>query len=109
MAQFPPPSQFPAPSQFRPPAHAPLTGGQRFRRKAWLLLCVPLGITTWAAFLYIGIKARRARWLAWTAVYIVGLVVWILLDAPAHASGTRLGVAALAWVLTWIGAACTPW
>jgi DNA uptake protein ComE-like DNA-binding protein len=81
----------------------PPTTGERFRRKAWLLLCVPFGVTTWAAFLYIGIRARRARWLAWTAVYAVGLVVWILLDAPAHPDGTRLGLAAVFWVLTWIG------
>src|ERR1700683_4791508 len=36
----------------------------RLRGKAWLLLAVPLGFTTWAAFLYIGIRARRAQWLA---------------------------------------------
>jgi DNA uptake protein ComE-like DNA-binding protein len=81
----------------------PPTAGERFRRKAWLLLCVPAGLTTWAAFLYIGIRARRARWLAWTAVYVIGLVVWILMESPAHPDSTRLGVGAVAWLLTWIG------
>ncbi len=38
-----------------------------FRAKAWLLLTIPFGFTTWAAFLYIGIRARRPRWLAWAA------------------------------------------
>ena len=32
-------------------------GASRFRGKAWLLLTVPFGFTTFAAFLYIGIRA----------------------------------------------------
>ena len=48
----------------------------RFRGKAWLLLAIPLGFTTWAAFLYIGIRARRPQWLAWAAVYAATLGVY---------------------------------
>src|SRR6185437_7645204 len=59
-------------------------GGSRFRGKAWLLLCLPVGLTTWAAFLYIGIRARRRRWLAWAAVYAAMLTGWLVLDAPAN-------------------------
>ena len=36
----------------------------------WLLLViVGFGFTTWAAFLYIGIRARRRGWPAWAAAY----------------------------------------
>lgn len=38
-----------------------------------------LGITTWAAFLYIGIRARRVRWLLWAAIYAVVFVAGVAL------------------------------
>jgi DNA uptake protein ComE-like DNA-binding protein len=74
-----------------------------FRRKAWLLLAVPFGCTTWAAFLYIAIRARRPRWLAWAALYAATFAVWIVLDTPAHPSNTAAGVGAVFWLLTWVG------
>src|SRR5437764_228820 len=65
-------TQNPDVSRGRPPVPGAGThaarGGSKFREKAWLLLCLPVGLTTWAAFLYIGIRARRRRWLAWAAV-----------------------------------------
>jgi DNA uptake protein ComE-like DNA-binding protein len=75
----------------------------RFRGKAWLLLCLPVGLTTWAAFLYIGIRARRRRWLAWAGVYLAGVVVWLVLDAPANPGSTAQGIAAAVALATWIG------
>ena len=77
-------------------------GRSRFREKAWLLLCLPVGLTTWAAFLYIGIRARR-RWLAWAGVYLAGVVVWLVLDAPANPGSTARGIAAAVALATWIG------
>ena len=72
-------------------------------RKGWLLLTLPLGFTTWAAFLYIGIRARRRRWLAWAGLY-VGLVVGSgILDAPRHPSATAKAVAAILLLLCWVG------
>ncbi len=78
-------------------------GGSRFGGKAWLLLCLPVGLTTWAAFLYIGIRARRRRWLAWAAVYAAMLAGWLVLDAPANPGSTAQGVAAVLALITWIG------
>jgi len=75
----------------------------RFRKKAWLLLTLPVGLTTWAAFLYIGIRARRRRWLAWAGVYLAGVVVWLVLDAPANPASTAQGIAAAVALATWIG------
>jgi DNA uptake protein ComE-like DNA-binding protein len=92
-------------SRGRPPApgaHA-ARGRSRFREKAWLLLTVPLGLTTWAAFLYIGIRARRRRWLVWAGVYAATLAGWIVLDTPDHPSSTAKGVGAVLWLATWIG------
>jgi DNA uptake protein ComE-like DNA-binding protein len=83
-------------------AHA-ARGGSRFREKAWLLLTLPVGLTTWAAFLYIGIRARRRRWLAWAGVYLAGVAVWLVLDAPANPGSTAQGIAAAVALATWIG------
>jgi helix-hairpin-helix protein len=88
------------------PARAHRTGsraGSRWRGKAWLLLTIPVGVTTWAAFLYIGIRGRRPGWIAWAGAYAAGLAGWLVLDTPAHPSGTAQGVGALLAILIWIG------
>ena len=78
-------------------------GASRFRGKAWLLLTVPFGFTTFAAFLYIGIRARRPRWLAWAAVYAATLAGFPVLDGPDHPNPTAMGVATVLALGTWIG------
>ena len=85
-----------------PGAHAARRGSS-FRDKAWLLLCLPVGLTTWAAFLYIGIRARRRWWLAWAGVYLAAVAVWLVLDTPDHPSSTAQGIAAAVALATWIG------
>lgn len=76
----------------------------RLRSKAWLVLAaVPLGFTTWAAFLYIGVRARRPQWLAWAGIYAATLAGYAILDNPAHPSSTAKGLAAGLALLTWIG------
>jgi DNA uptake protein ComE-like DNA-binding protein len=85
------------------PGTGRLSGASRFKGKAWLLLTLPLGFTTWAAFLYIGIRARRARWLVWAGVYAATLAAWGALDSPAHPSSTAKALGAAFWLVTWIG------
>jgi len=96
----------------RPPARNTLpyaanvvrTTPARFRGKAWLLFAVvPFGLTTWAAFLYIGIRARRSRWLAWAAVYAAGLAAFLTLDTADGRNGAVAGAAAAIGLLTWFG------
>lgn len=84
-------------------ANEPETHAPRFRGKAWLLLAIPLGFTTWAAFLYIGVRARRPAWLAWAAVYAATLAGYAALDTPRHPSSTAQGMAAALAMVTWIG------
>jgi Helix-hairpin-helix motif len=69
----------------------------------WLLLvALGLGFTTWAAFLYIGIRARRRSWLAWAAVYGALLVLWLVIDNSTNNS-TATGIGAVAVLIPWIG------
>jgi Helix-hairpin-helix motif len=70
----------------------------------WLVLvALGLGFTTWAAFLYIGLRARRRAWLAWAAVYAALLVVFGVLDSSANPSSAASGVAAIALLGAWVG------
>lgn len=90
------------------PAHASAhrTGpgpGSRWQGKAWLLLTIPVGLTTWAAFLYVGIRARRRSWITWSGVYAAALAGWLVLDAPAHPAATAKSIAAGLAGLIWIG------
>ncbi len=88
------------------PGHAQVLKGTpgRFRGKAWLLLAViPFALTTWAAFVYIGIRARRPRWLAWAAVYAAMLVAYLVIDTTAQHSNAAAAAAAAIGLLAWIG------
>src|SRR5262245_37669642 len=78
-------------------------GVNRWAGKGWLLLTLPLGFTTWVAFLYIGIRAKRVTWIAWAAVYLALMIALFVLDTPAHPSNSAEGIAAGLGVLTWIG------
>lgn len=71
----------------------------------WLLLVLlGFGFTTWAAFLYVGIRARRRSWLAWAAVYGVLLVVaGVLLTGSAHANSPASGIGTVAQLIAWLG------
>ena len=88
---------------------APGAGGWHWRRwlhgRAWLLLLLgPFGWTTWAAFLYVGIRARRPWWLAWAAVYASMIVAAFILDLPANAGSTTSGgVGVILELLAWVG------
>jgi DNA uptake protein ComE-like DNA-binding protein len=75
-----------------------------FRGKAWLLFTVvPFGLTTWAAFLYIGIRARRPGWLAWAAVYTAGLAAFLVLGNVDDSNGAVGAATAIVGLLTWFG------
>jgi DNA uptake protein ComE-like DNA-binding protein len=88
------------------PPHRPAHGagpGSRWQGKAWLLLTLPVGLTTWAAFLYVGIRARRPSWIAWAGVYAATLAGWLVIDSPGRPAGTAHGIATVLAILTWIG------
>src|SRR5262249_51923546 len=87
----------PRPTAPRPAAlggGVPRRGRARCARpQAWLRLRRAFGFTTWAAFLYIGIRARRPRWLAWAGLYAGAFAGFVALENPAHPSETAKSVA----------------
>jgi hypothetical protein len=81
------------------------TDTRKSRRAAdswWVLLAVPLGLTTWAAFLYAGLRTRRKSLLAFAALYAATLAGWLVLDA-GNQHGARVAVGAVLALVTWIG------
>jgi eukaryotic-like serine/threonine-protein kinase len=83
----------------------------RLGQSAWVLAALPCGLTTWAGFLYVGLRAGRASWL-WTAgAYWAGaaLIVVLAVISPTDAEGnadmgswqSQVGVTAL--VVVWFG------
>jgi DNA uptake protein ComE-like DNA-binding protein len=76
----------------------------RLRGKGWLLFAVvPFGFTTWVAFLYIGIRARRAQWLAWSAFYAAMLAAYLMLVAVGGKGSAAASAGAVIGILAWIG------
>jgi DNA uptake protein ComE-like DNA-binding protein len=86
------------------PGERSALGVNRWAGKGWLLLTLPFGITTWAAFLYIGIRAKHVSWIVWAAVYLAMMAASFVLDtSSAHPSNSAQGIAAGLVLLAWIG------
>ena len=65
------------------------------------LTVVPLGFTAWAAFLYIGLRARRRLWAAFAPVYLAPLVVGLTDVLPSAVAG---GIIIAGWAAAFVHA-----
>lgn len=82
----------------------PETRRHRWWRSVWVLLTLlPLGLGSWAAFLYAGDAAGVRRWRIWGAVYLAVTQVWILLLMAGTAGGPVAVVGLLLGTVAWIG------
>jgi serine/threonine protein kinase len=81
-----PPPRSPAP--VNPPLFSRAWFWQQ-RRSAWMLAALPFGMTTWAGFLYIGVRTERRAWLLASGVYAAGafLIVVLALASPEGPDG----------------------
>jgi len=69
----------------------------------WIALAaVPFGFTTWAAFLYAGIRTKRKGLFAAAALYGALLAGYLVLDA-GNSHGTPEAVGAILGIAAWIG------
>src|SRR5215212_130496 len=79
--------------------------GRELARSWWVFLTlIPLGLGTWAAFLYAGLRKSKRIWLIDAAIYLVLLVVAWAYIATHH--GERGGLHSLSSLLLfalWIG------
>ena len=86
------------------PADRLASGWWRFRNSSWLL--VPLfsfGILTAGAFFYIGIRAKKARWLLygviWAAVYVSYVLLVSVVEAGAQSNPTLRTLTAISTIV----------
>jgi serine/threonine protein kinase len=93
------------PAGYQPAGYQQPTAAQLLAARSWpwkiaqswwvVVPFLSLSLLSWAAFIYIGIRGRRIRWLLWALVYFVAVVIVF-----AFTDTTLSG-----WVilLTWLG------
>jgi DNA uptake protein ComE-like DNA-binding protein len=76
----------------------------------YILLTLPLGVTSFLAFGYIGVRARRVRWMAASVFYLATMVWLFSQDGPPDAEGNATvpdwagGLIAVLWLMSMIHA-----
>ena len=68
----------------------------RWRHSLWILATLTLGVFNWAAFLYIGLRARQIKWLIWAAVYSIPL--FIMFIAQGRTQGWLLDLSIISYI-----------
>src|SRR4051812_20062687 len=73
----------------------------RWWHSLWMLPCIlGVGILTWISFLYIGVRARRRRWLRHAAVYGAAAVTAVVVSnkGPEVAKNGAALLAVIVWI-----------
>ncbi len=68
----------------------------------WLIFTLPLGLSTWAAFLWAGLRTRRRDLLVSALIYgLLALVAVVASSADPHGAGRRIaeGVLPTLWIV----------
>lgn len=73
------------------------SAGWRTAQSWYVLLTLPIFLTSWMAFGYIGFRGRKAKWWFWGAVYLGLLVFFLSQPSETAPDGTRSPSA-------WVGA-----
>lgn len=84
----------------RAPAQAPFRAW--LRQSGWVLLTLPLGFTTWAAFLYAGLRAKKSDLLLASAAYGVALVLYLVLVGISPERSAVATVGAIVGIIAWL-------
>lgn len=87
---------------------SPATAWWKVRQSWWILLTLlPIGLGAWAAFLYVGVRARHRAWLLTAGVYGALLIFLLILLTLPSATWVPLvgGLTAIAlWVVPFLHA-----
>lgn len=87
----------------------PLGKSWEWRNSIWLIwLLFPFGFATFISFLYIGIRARRTRWIVSSMIYFAITLVYFYIsdnyDIEHIAFETIMVIVLTAWITAWIQA-----
>lgn len=79
--------------------------GERPRRWVWFLLALPFGLTTWAMYLYLGLRTGGRKWFTLAAVVGAAMILGFIFTAQGNQNSNstinNIGVAMILGV--WIG------
>ena len=68
----------------------------------WVGLLMPFGLGAWAAFAYVGVRTRSAKFLSFAACYLTPIIAGVVLNLAAHDEGVGSDIAEGLWVATWL-------
>lgn len=85
--------------------------GWRLRHSGWVLTALPLGLTTWLGFLYVGLSANRRAWKVAAAAYGVAAAAILVLaiispvgpDGRVDDAAWQSVLGTILLVVTWLG------
>jgi hypothetical protein len=78
---------------------------RELRRSWWVgLALIPMGWLSWTAFLYAGLKARRRRWLLYSAIYLALAIFGVVFIDDERWPEWATSLALIAIVASWGGA-----
>jgi hypothetical protein len=60
-----------------------------WRHSLWILWTFTLGLFSWLAFAYIGIRGRRPRWLLWAVFYAIPVIFFAVIASSVSQSWTN--------------------
>lgn len=59
----------------------------KLRQSWYILLTLPAGVTSWIAFLYIGIRAKHTSWIVWGIFYLGSMIAMLMQPRVINAAG----------------------
>jgi len=73
---------------------------REWKRSWWVgLTLVPLGLLAWSAFVYVGVRAARARWVVYGIAYLAAEIVGYGLAQSSSTGDIGGGVIIFAWLV----------
>jgi hypothetical protein len=66
----------------------------------WIVWTLPLGFTSWIAFIYIAWRARRVRWLLWGLLYFVAFAAMVATNLGSQPTDVTIGLMIVAGIVS---------
>jgi len=66
----------------------------------WIVWTLPLGFTSWIAFIYIAWRARRVRWLLWGLLYFVAFAAMAATNSGSQPTDVTIGLMIVAGMVS---------
>ncbi len=75
---------------------------QHLAKSWWILLTLPLGFLSWAAFLYVGARVKHRRWILYGILYLIPFGVYAVTDEIFSSSSWQLNAVIWIYIVAWV-------